>query len=259
MYHFFNKKKIFAFTLAEVLITLGIIGVIAALTMPSLINNYKKKETVTRLKKVYAILTNTMERAKADYGDPALWTFEGVGVDYDNNREETRTALKNMTKKYILPYLADGYSYNNEITSLSSLGYKTNLKYFNGTTYKTPSSTYLPLILNDGTMIFIGTTTRNHTNNDGSNIKTLAGITIHVDINGTKPPNTLGKDLFYLVYPFTSNTKIFFYQKFGFYTSNGNVVLQSTYDELKENCKTKGQYCGALIQSEGWEINYWDN
>ena len=35
-------KKFFAFTLAEVLITLGIIGIVAALTMPSLIANYKK-------------------------------------------------------------------------------------------------------------------------------------------------------------------------------------------------------------------------
>ena len=41
------------FTLAEVLITLGIIGVVAALTLPSLITNYRKKQTVAQLKKVY--------------------------------------------------------------------------------------------------------------------------------------------------------------------------------------------------------------
>ena len=35
-------KKIFGFTLAEVLITLGIIGVVAAMTLPTLIQNYKK-------------------------------------------------------------------------------------------------------------------------------------------------------------------------------------------------------------------------
>ena len=40
VYHIKNKK---GFTLAEVLITLGIIGVVAAMTMPSLINNYKDK------------------------------------------------------------------------------------------------------------------------------------------------------------------------------------------------------------------------
>lgn len=48
--HFSLKKA--AFTLAEVLITLGIIGVVAAMTMPSLIQNYQEKATVTKLKNV---------------------------------------------------------------------------------------------------------------------------------------------------------------------------------------------------------------
>ena len=39
-----------AFTLAEVLVTLGIIGIIAALTMPALITKYQKKQTVAQLK-----------------------------------------------------------------------------------------------------------------------------------------------------------------------------------------------------------------
>ena len=41
-----------AFTLAEVLVTLGIIGVVAAMTMPSLVQNYKNKQTVAQLKKI---------------------------------------------------------------------------------------------------------------------------------------------------------------------------------------------------------------
>lgn len=36
------KKKIIAFTLAEVLVTLGIIGVVAAMTIPTLVNSYQK-------------------------------------------------------------------------------------------------------------------------------------------------------------------------------------------------------------------------
>jgi prepilin-type N-terminal cleavage/methylation domain-containing protein len=47
-----------AFTLAEVLITSGIIGVVAALTMPSLIANYQGRGTVTKLKKAYSTFTN---------------------------------------------------------------------------------------------------------------------------------------------------------------------------------------------------------
>ena len=44
-------SRLAAFTLAEVLITLGIIGIVAAMTMPSLIQNYQEKATVTRVKK----------------------------------------------------------------------------------------------------------------------------------------------------------------------------------------------------------------
>lgn len=46
----YNQK---GFTLAEVLITLGIIGVVAALTLPALIQNHKKSETTARLKKIF--------------------------------------------------------------------------------------------------------------------------------------------------------------------------------------------------------------
>ena len=61
------------FTLAEVLITLGIIGVVAALTMPALIGNYKRQQTIQQLKKVYSVLGQAYNRAVADYGDGTEW------------------------------------------------------------------------------------------------------------------------------------------------------------------------------------------
>lgn len=48
--------KLRAFTMAEVLITLGIIGIVAAMTLPSLIGNYQKKQTAIQLKKFYSIM-----------------------------------------------------------------------------------------------------------------------------------------------------------------------------------------------------------
>ena len=63
----FKKKA--AFTLAEVLITLGIIGIVAAMTIPTLISNYQEKQTVSKLQKVYATLKNALEMAKVDNGD----------------------------------------------------------------------------------------------------------------------------------------------------------------------------------------------
>ena len=51
-----------AFTLAEVLITLGIIGVVAAITLPTLIKNYKNHVYVTLLKQDVSILENSFKR-----------------------------------------------------------------------------------------------------------------------------------------------------------------------------------------------------
>ena len=64
-----------AFTLAEVLITLGIIGIVVALTMPALIWNYRKKQTVTQLKKVYSALQQSILMSQNEYGDIADWDW----------------------------------------------------------------------------------------------------------------------------------------------------------------------------------------
>ena len=58
-----------AFTLAEVLITLGIIGIVASLTLPTIIEQHQKLETVTKIKKAYSTLSQAIERAKVDNGD----------------------------------------------------------------------------------------------------------------------------------------------------------------------------------------------
>lgn len=62
-----------AFTLAEILITLGIIGIIAALTLPVLIANHRKNIVELRLKRVYSILGNAMAFAVKDNGASKEW------------------------------------------------------------------------------------------------------------------------------------------------------------------------------------------
>ncbi len=57
-----------AFTLAEVLITLGIVGVIAAMTLPALINQTQGKELETGLKKAYSILQAAYNQMTYDEG-----------------------------------------------------------------------------------------------------------------------------------------------------------------------------------------------
>ena len=58
-----------AFTLAEVLITLGIIGVVAALTLPALIQNNRNKELQTGLKKAYSVISQALDMYQAETGE----------------------------------------------------------------------------------------------------------------------------------------------------------------------------------------------
>ena len=93
----YNGKREIAFTLSEVLITLGIIGVVAALTLPSVITKYRKYVLLNKIKHTYTLLNNTLERAKADYGtDINQWELsEGTKLDKSTF----------FVENYILPYL----------------------------------------------------------------------------------------------------------------------------------------------------------
>src|SRR5574344_693563 len=61
-----KSKKSLAFTLAEVLIVLGIIGIVAALTIPTLMANVQKQQYVTALKKFYSTQTEGFARMLAE-------------------------------------------------------------------------------------------------------------------------------------------------------------------------------------------------
>ena len=74
--HWNNSRKI-AFTLAEVLITLGIIGVVAAMTLPALNANYKKHEVETKLKRFYSNMNQAILLSENDNGPKEDW--------WDNN------------------------------------------------------------------------------------------------------------------------------------------------------------------------------
>lgn len=67
--------KIKAFTLSEILITLAIIGVVAALTIPNLVYSYKKRVVKTRLLKFYNIMNETIRLSEIDNGDKKTWSF----------------------------------------------------------------------------------------------------------------------------------------------------------------------------------------
>lgn len=72
-----KNNKNFAFTLAEVLITLAIIGIVAAITIPSLVQKYQEKARVTALKKFYATITQAVQMAIIEHGTPDMWGISG--------------------------------------------------------------------------------------------------------------------------------------------------------------------------------------
>lgn len=72
---YFNKRQ--GFTLAEVLITLGIIGIVAAMTIPNLIQKINEKRTVSKLIAAQSILSRAIKLAEEEYG-----TVDGWGCTY---------------------------------------------------------------------------------------------------------------------------------------------------------------------------------
>ena len=88
------------FTLAEVLITLGIIGVVAALTLPSIVAHQRKVEYSSRLKKFYSMMEQAIRMSEEDNGEILSWTRSGETqmddegkTDFDANGESFKRFL----------------------------------------------------------------------------------------------------------------------------------------------------------------------
>ncbi|MDR1168252.1 MAG: type II secretion system GspH family protein [Heliobacteriaceae bacterium] len=224
------KIKRTAFTLAEVLITLGIIGVVAAMTMPALITNYKKAETITRLKKAYSIVQQAIKLSEAENGPIVDWNVTLKGHDFFET------------------YIKDFVQYTEELdnTSLSS---KVQRKLLNGSNYTGTTFTganATSFFLLDGAMVTL------NLNSTADN-----GLWVGLDVNGLAKPNQIGRDTF-----------LFFCSPVhGLQPVGGKgIPAQYSYGEYShdkiigtnhnDSCnKTKsGYWCSALIMNDGWEI-----
>ena len=101
-----NIRRV-AFTLAEVLITLGIIGVVAAMTIPTLVSSYKKKIVETRLVKVYSTFNQAIKMSEAENGPLTTWDtidetsewVDGVGAVIGESN------ISDWFDKYLAPYI----------------------------------------------------------------------------------------------------------------------------------------------------------
>lgn len=94
------------FTLSEVLITLGIIGVVAALTIPTLVANYRKKVVVSKVKKAYSTLQQAVKLSEADNGSCDSWDWVSFDDWYPNTLNGTKRFRSNIIHTWNDMFLA---------------------------------------------------------------------------------------------------------------------------------------------------------
>ena len=115
-----NSHK--GFTMMELILILGIIGVIAAFTIPTLIAKCQQYIVSVRLKHTYFLMQDVFSRSEADNG-----VMSGWGNSYTVNKNESSMDefFADFVKTYMLPYLkgATLYSDDSKIT-LRKLGYR---------------------------------------------------------------------------------------------------------------------------------------
>ena len=92
-----------AFTLAEVLITLGIIGVVAAMTIPTLVQSYKKKVVESRLVKFYSTMQQAIKLSEIENGPISTWDEIGTGCEFvDPEAEKKRVYRRHRNSAYLV-------------------------------------------------------------------------------------------------------------------------------------------------------------
>lgn len=167
-------KKAFAFTLAETLIVMGIIGVVAALTIPNLNKSTGDREKVAKLKKIYSNLEDAFGRATAVYGPIEEWFI--AGTDSITRTGDRLTEFMKVSKNC-------GREKNKGCLNT------TQKNMFGGGVTNPDNNTSYKFVLADGATVAI----------------TPLGL-MYVDIDGAnKGATQLGKDVFVFVYYFEDN------------------------------------------------------
>lgn len=211
---YLNKK---GFTLAEVLVTLGIIGVVSAMTIPTLVKNHQRTVYVTQLKKVVTELAQVAERATNDNN--------AVSLDETKYRGEGGAAnfLKDYFKiakdcgKSLTPCFADSYE------TMSGEAF----------TLETP---LVAVALASGASISI------YENYLQYRSDFHGYLAMQVDVNGQQGPNILGRDLFHL--DLYSDGKVG--ESYDNDLSNSCLSGDASY----------GAGCFDKVVKDGWQMDY---
>lgn len=167
-----------AFTLAEVLITLGIIGVVAAMTLPSVVNRTRQKELETAFRKQYSVLQQAVLQVIREDELPLTPTDYGI----NNN-----AFMKSLAKAYKVIKDCGSINSNSGCVLQDENNTFTYYKTLNG---KTITREYFDdggFIAADGTTFFV----------EQGNQAQVTNFLVSIDVNGyTKKPNRMGYDFF---------------------------------------------------------------
>ena len=222
-----KRKKHLGFTLAEVLITLGIIGVVAAMTIPTLITSYQKHVTVTKLQKAISILNQAYKLSFDDNGEPSATEAYAMGSE-------------EYFKQYWAPYIKTAVI----CTTYQECGYKSITPWLesNGnqiTIVVVDKKCRTTFYTSDG-FLYIIFTAQGTSNPEG----TVQNTHVYVDINGGEGPNILGRDVFILTRVEKEGGGV---QPFG-YEKSSSIINASC------SKKGAGYYCAEKIRRSGWKI-----
>lgn len=225
-------KKIMAFTMAETLITLGIIGIIAAMTLPSLVAKYQSKVLSTQLKKLYSVTYQAMLRAVPD-GD-----FRYLSLIKDGGGT---TSAKYFFDNYLKSQFKVQSFCEGKAGCWPQTYTKKKTKYGN---LKGIGSGVISFTTIDGYAFTIDTWWFNDADTVaktfGVDVTNNAAIVVMtVDVNGFKNPNTLGKDVY--IYVMTEKGLL----------PAGNDRSDA---EVNEECNETGRYCFSKIMRNNWDI-----
>lgn len=211
------------FTLAEVLITLVIIGIIAAMTIPNLINRTDEQEKVVAVKKSFSVLSQAYKRLIADMGEITTYSLGS------NNTEATENFGKLITPYFNTQQVCGMAANEGCFPSPNKL-----MSGEDGVDYDS-NSNYFKMRLSDGSSVLFSVYSVALVKGTSLGLDSTFGW-IMVDINGDKGPNTMGKD------------------NFSFWiTKYGIVPFGSPFDNDHplENCRTLGFSCAAWVVTKG--------
>ena len=215
-----------AFTLAEVLVTLGIIGIVSAMTVPTLMQNYQRQSYVTQLHKVYNELSQALVRYQNDQNAVNL-TEAGLTSD---------AAFVSFINTY--------FKKAKECDTMNSC-FATSYRKLSGATmgdYERNNSSFV---------LASGATLRTGYSPEGAKLFNIA-----LDINGPKGPNIVGRDLFWI---YIYNNGVI---DEGQIDANTTAPLTTAQREMRyqNGCgnpdNDSGGGCFGKILNDNWQMTY---